>query len=62
VASARDGYWGCHCLALLHLAAKIFHVGVDVDELAYTVLQTVADRHEYRAFCRRCSIPSHRKG
>jgi hypothetical protein len=62
VASARDGFWGCHCLALFHLAAKIFHVGANVDELACTGLQTVADRHEYRAFYRYCSVPSHRIG
>jgi hypothetical protein len=32
---ARDGFWGYHHLALLHLVAKISHVGADVDELTY---------------------------
>jgi hypothetical protein len=34
VANAWDGYWGYHRHALLHLVAKLSHVGVDVDELA----------------------------
>jgi hypothetical protein len=33
-ASARDGFCGCHHLALLRLVAKPSHVGVDVDGLA----------------------------
>jgi hypothetical protein len=33
-ASARDGYWGCHQLALLRLVAKPSHVGGNVDGLA----------------------------
>jgi hypothetical protein len=33
VASAQDGFWGCHRLALLRLLAKPSHVGVDVDKL-----------------------------
>jgi hypothetical protein len=35
VAGARDDFWGCHHLALLRLAAKLSHVGGDVDGLAY---------------------------
>jgi hypothetical protein len=35
VAGARDNFWGCHHIALLHLAAKLFHVGADVDGLTY---------------------------
>jgi hypothetical protein len=34
VTAARDGFWGCHCLAFLGLAAKLSHMGVDVDGLA----------------------------
>jgi hypothetical protein len=34
VANAWDRYWGYHRHALLHLVAKLSHVGVDVDELA----------------------------
>jgi hypothetical protein len=35
VAGARDNSWSGHCLALLCLAAKLFHVGADVDGLDY---------------------------
>jgi hypothetical protein len=34
VASARDDIWGGHCLALLHLVAKLPHMEADVDGLA----------------------------
>jgi hypothetical protein len=34
-AGARDNFWGCHHIALLHLAAKLFHVGADVDGLTH---------------------------
>jgi hypothetical protein len=34
VASAQDGLWGCHHLALLYLPTKYSHVGADVDRLA----------------------------
>jgi hypothetical protein len=34
VDGARDGFWGCHGLALLRLVAKTYHVGADVDEIA----------------------------
>jgi hypothetical protein len=34
VASAKDGFWGCHCLALLRLVAKPSHMGVDADDPA----------------------------
>jgi hypothetical protein len=33
MAGAWDDFWGCHHLALLHLAAKLSHVGADVDGL-----------------------------
>jgi hypothetical protein len=33
VASTQDNFWGCHRLSLLHLVAKLSHVGVDVDGL-----------------------------
>jgi hypothetical protein len=52
VVDARDGSWDGHHLALLRLAAKLSHVGADVDEqlATYTCLWTVADRCVYRAF------------
>jgi hypothetical protein len=31
MATVQDSFWGCHHLALLCLAAKLSHVGVDVD-------------------------------
>jgi hypothetical protein len=34
MADAQDGFWGYHHLALLHLEAKLSHVGADVDWLA----------------------------
>jgi hypothetical protein len=35
VACGRDGSMDCLCLAVLYLDAKLSHVGVDVDGLAY---------------------------
>jgi hypothetical protein len=34
VAGTQGGCWGCHHLTLLRLAAKLFHVGADVNGLA----------------------------
>jgi hypothetical protein len=35
VERVQDGFQGRHRLALLRLAAKLFHMGVDMDGLAY---------------------------
>jgi hypothetical protein len=35
VAITQDGSWNGHRFALLRLAAKLFHVGADVDGLAH---------------------------
>jgi hypothetical protein len=34
MAGARDGFWGCHHHALVHLVPKLSHVGAVVDGLA----------------------------
>jgi hypothetical protein len=60
-ASAWDSSWGGHCLALLRLAAKLFHVGADVDGLACHLHQPTNYGWQTRIqSLLRGAIPSHR--